>query len=679
MSDFNLLIDGKMVPGDHHNARSQSRHRRVVAQCPRASKAQLDTGRGRGESRLPSLGRDPDRGAPQARHQDGRRHRSQRPRARAPPHQPNKASRWATPPAKCSACRLLPLSRLARAADAGDRGFRRPQGRAYRRPLGVVGAIIPWNYPLLILSFKLPSALLAGNTLVVKPAPTTPLATLRFAELIKDVLPKGVLNFIADANDLGDHMTKHPDIRKISFTGSSATGQKVMASAAQTLKRITLELGGNDAGIVLDDVDPKKVAPGIFEGAFQNSGQVCLAIKRLYVHEFVYDELCNELVAIAKNTVVDDGSKQGTKLGPLQNKMQYEKVKALPRRRPQERQHRCRRLGDGPSRLLHRADHRTRHQGRLAAGRRGAVRTGAAADQILRRRRCDPPRQRDHLRSRRFGVVVRHRAPTRSRSRSSPAQSGSTSTSTWRRISRSAAPSSPASEPNSPRKVSPNSPSCRSSTARPRPDDKLAGSRPPTAVPFFFLEWSEPDHVRRPMRPAALVYDEHHDPDAVLREFRSRSERPRPFVRSAWCRPAPAPIPACRRCWCTAVRRCCSRGFRSEREGLQPRHWPAAECGCTCFRCDRRGRRSRDHQPLRQARTERQGPRASDRKVARCRHSRGDRGLEPALRGLDQVRRRHDREADLQPRCAGCLVAESLRAIARAAEGGPETFCEIAK
>jgi acyl-CoA reductase-like NAD-dependent aldehyde dehydrogenase len=208
--------------------------------------------------------------------------------------------------------------------DSGDRRV-----EAHRRPLGVVGAIIPWNYPLLILSFKLPSALLAGNTLVVKPAPTTPLSTLKFAELVKDILPKGVLNVITDANDLGDAMTKHPDIRKISFTGSTATGQKVMASAAQTLKRITLELGGNDAGIVLDDVDPKKVAPGIFEGAFQNSGQVCLAIKRLYVHESVYDEICDELVAIAKSTVVDDGSKQGTKLGPLQNKMQYEKVKVF--------------------------------------------------------------------------------------------------------------------------------------------------------------------------------------------------------------------------------------------------------------------------------------------------------------------------------------------------------------
>ena len=164
---------------------------------------------------------------------------------------------------------------------------------------------------------------------MVKPAPTTPLATLRFAELIKDVLPPGVLNVITDANDLGDEMTKHPDIRKISFTGSTATGKKVMASAAQTLKRITLELGGNDAGIVLDDVDPKKVAPGIFDGAFQNTGQVCIAIKRLYVHESVYDEMCNELVELAKSAVVGDGVKQGTKLGPLQNKMQYEKVKGF--------------------------------------------------------------------------------------------------------------------------------------------------------------------------------------------------------------------------------------------------------------------------------------------------------------------------------------------------------------
>src|SRR5882724_10396940 len=275
------------------------------------------------------MGCDPDRGAPQARDQDGRHHRGQF--RRTGPASDQRARQAA---GRCHGRgfghgRVLPLSRFARPADAGDRGKRRSPSRGAPPTARRRRCHHPWNYPLLILSFKLPSALLAGNTLVVKPAPTTPLSTLKFAELVKDVLPKGVLNVIADANDLGDAMTKHPDIRKISFTGSSATGQKVMASAAQTLKRITLELGGNDAGIVLDDVDPKKVAPGIFEGAFQNSGQVCLAIKRLYVHESVYDELCNELVAIAKNTVVDDGSKQGTKLGPLQNKMQYEKVKAF--------------------------------------------------------------------------------------------------------------------------------------------------------------------------------------------------------------------------------------------------------------------------------------------------------------------------------------------------------------
>ena len=208
-----------------------------------------------------------------------------------------------------------------------DSGERRVE--LHRRPLGVVGAIIPWNYPLLLLAFKLPPALLAGNTIVVKPAPTTPLSSLQFAALIKDLLPPGVVNFITDANDLGDALTAHPDIAKISFTGSTATGRKVMASASNTLKRVTLELGGNDAGIVLGDVDPAAVAPAIFEGAFQNSGQVCLALKRLYVHESVYDRMCDELAKIADATIVDDGLKQGTKLGPLQNKMQYEKVKAF--------------------------------------------------------------------------------------------------------------------------------------------------------------------------------------------------------------------------------------------------------------------------------------------------------------------------------------------------------------
>ena len=200
---------------------------------------------------------------------------------------------------------------------------------AHRTPLGVVGAIVPWNFPLILLAFKLPPALIAGNTIVIKPAPTTPLSTLRVAELIKDLAPPGVINVITDLNDLGAALTAHPDVRKISFTGSTATGAKVMAGAAGLLKRITLELGGNDAGIVLNDVDPKEAAPKLFNSAFQNTGQVCIAMKRLYVHEDIYDEMCDELATLANETVIGNGLEQGTKLGPLNNKMQFDKVKEL--------------------------------------------------------------------------------------------------------------------------------------------------------------------------------------------------------------------------------------------------------------------------------------------------------------------------------------------------------------
>lgn len=198
-----------------------------------------------------------------------------------------------------------------------------------RRPLGVVAAILPWNFPLALFSLKVAPALLAGNTVVAKPAPTTPLSTLRLVELCKDILPPGVLNVVVDNNDLGNVLTAHPDVRKISFTGSTTTGKKVMASAASTVKRITLELGGNDPAIVLADCDPKAIAQTLFNLAFFNSGQVCLAIKRLYVHESIYDEMCGELARIASVAVVDEGMKPGTQLGPVQNRMQYEKLKEL--------------------------------------------------------------------------------------------------------------------------------------------------------------------------------------------------------------------------------------------------------------------------------------------------------------------------------------------------------------
>lgn len=196
----------------------------------------------------------------------------------------------------------------------------------HRTPLGVVAAITPWNFPLVLLMNKLGPALITGNTVVVKPAPTTPLTTLLFGEICAEVLPAGVVNVIADQNDLGAVLTSHPQVDKIAFTGSTATGKKVMASAAAMVKRVTLELGGNDAAIVLDDVDPKLVARKVFDGAMTNAGQICVAIKRAYVPASMYDDFCEEIANIANAAIVDDGSKQGTTVGPIQNKMQFDKV-----------------------------------------------------------------------------------------------------------------------------------------------------------------------------------------------------------------------------------------------------------------------------------------------------------------------------------------------------------------
>ncbi len=194
------------------------------------------------------------------------------------------------------------------------------------RPLGVVGIITPWNAPISLALGPLVSALYTGNTVVLKPSPYTPLTTLKVAELLKDVFPHGVLNVLAGGDQLGAWMTEHSGIDKISFTGSVATGKKVLASAAATLKRVTLELGGNDPAIILDDVDPKAIAKKLFFASFVNSGQVCMAIKRIYAHENIYDELCTALVAEAKKTKIGNGLEPGTDLGPLQNKMQYDKV-----------------------------------------------------------------------------------------------------------------------------------------------------------------------------------------------------------------------------------------------------------------------------------------------------------------------------------------------------------------
>ncbi|MER5785801.1 aldehyde dehydrogenase family protein [Streptomyces mobaraensis] len=198
-----------------------------------------------------------------------------------------------------------------------------------RRPMGVVAAITPWNFPLVLASWKLAPALLAGNTVVLKPSPYTPLTTLAVGELLREVLPPGVLNVVTGLDPLGAAMTAHSVPRKISFTGSIATGKKVAAAAAADLKRVTLELGGNDPAIVLDDADPAAIAPKLFSRAFQNNGQLCSAIKRVYVPEHLHDDLVEALAATARAAKVGDGTQEGVQLGPINNRPQLERVRGL--------------------------------------------------------------------------------------------------------------------------------------------------------------------------------------------------------------------------------------------------------------------------------------------------------------------------------------------------------------
>jgi acyl-CoA reductase-like NAD-dependent aldehyde dehydrogenase len=198
----------------------------------------------------------------------------------------------------------------------------------HRTPLGVIAAIAPWNFPIMLMAAKIAPALITGNVVIAKPAPTTPLTTLLLGEVAAGILPPGVLQTIVDENDLGAILSSHPDIAHVNFTGSTATGKKVLAAAADTLKRFTLELGGNDAAIVLDDVDVAEVAPKIFASAMINAGQVCLATKRVYAPESLYDSLCDALGKLATETIVGDGLEQGTQMGPIQNRQQYDKVRA---------------------------------------------------------------------------------------------------------------------------------------------------------------------------------------------------------------------------------------------------------------------------------------------------------------------------------------------------------------
>jgi acyl-CoA reductase-like NAD-dependent aldehyde dehydrogenase len=329
MSDFRLLINGKLVKGagtlDVINPATGG----ILTTAPRADRAQLEEAVAAAKTAFPSWSAQPLRQrsallvklaeALEAEQGEFARLLTEEQGKPLPEAAWEIALSIAT--TRYFAALDLPLELLKE--DATQKVVRQ------HKPLGVVAAITPWNFPLLLLIIKVAPALLAGNTVVAKPAPTTPLTTLKFGELCARILPAGVINIIVDQNDLGTALTGHPDVAKVAFTGSTATGKKVMENVAGTLKRLTLELGGNDAAIVLEDVDPKEVAPKLYAGAMVNAGQACIAIKRLYVHDSIYDAVCNELGKLARETVVGDGLEQGTQMGPIQNKAQFEKVKGF--------------------------------------------------------------------------------------------------------------------------------------------------------------------------------------------------------------------------------------------------------------------------------------------------------------------------------------------------------------
>ncbi|KAG4430630.1 hypothetical protein IFR05_013892 [Cadophora sp. M221] len=196
-------------------------------------------------------------------------------------------------------------------------------------PLGVVVGIVPWNFPMSLACGKITPAVLTGNTIIIKPSPFTPYTAIKVVELAQKFFPPGVVQVLTGDDSLGPLLTLHAGVDKITFTGSTATGKRIMESASKTLKRVTLELGGNDPAIVCKSVDIATVAPTIATMAFMNSGQICLALKRIYIHSSIYPAFRDAMVAYTKTLKVGEGFEEGVFLGPVQNKMQYDRVQGF--------------------------------------------------------------------------------------------------------------------------------------------------------------------------------------------------------------------------------------------------------------------------------------------------------------------------------------------------------------
>jgi acyl-CoA reductase-like NAD-dependent aldehyde dehydrogenase len=329
VSEYKLLIAGQLVAGDRESGVIDPSTGDVFAQCPRASDAQLEQAVAAAKAAFPAWAATPEqerRDALAAIAAVVEQHAAELAPILVREHgmpMRNAMLELMVFGMKLKGTAMQPIS--VKAIEVG------PGRRVEQRylPLGVVAAIVPWNVPLILFANKLAPALLLGNTLVVKPAPTTSLTTLRIGELMADLLPPGVVNIIADENDLGGRLAAHPDVRMVAFTGSTATGRKVAAAGAETIKRHILELGGNDPAIVFDDADVDDAAEKIFRQSMIVSGQACVAIKRVYAQAGVHDALCTALGKRFGAVRMGNGFVEGIEFGPLQNNAQFERVSEL--------------------------------------------------------------------------------------------------------------------------------------------------------------------------------------------------------------------------------------------------------------------------------------------------------------------------------------------------------------
>ncbi len=331
MSDYSMLIDGKAVAADKTFEVKNPATGEIVGRCPIASRDHLDQAVAAAQRAFAAWSRTSDEErAETCRKMAGAVAAHAEELARLLTQEQGKPLKGVGSEAEVSGCSTWAMHTadltLPVKVIQDDEQARVEQ---HRKPLGVVGSITPWNWPLMIATWHVTPAIRTGNTAVIKPSPYTPLSTIRLVEIFNEVLPPGVLNLVTGQDSLGQWMTEHPGIQKIIFTGSSPTGKKVMSSAASNLKRLTLELGGNDAGIVLKDAEPKAIAEKIIHSAFINNGQTCAALKRLYVHEDIYDAMCEVLVKAASGVAMGNGLDENNRQGPIQNDMQYKKVLAL--------------------------------------------------------------------------------------------------------------------------------------------------------------------------------------------------------------------------------------------------------------------------------------------------------------------------------------------------------------